>query len=253
MTISVMNGVWWAVIGVFAVGAIVIWRLGRSGKGDNQKFLTVFSVITLLYLFLYKSLLAMFTDFDFDVWNELPLQPCNLVALLAVPAILLKGRWGHILKCYCFYGGVIFAPVAFLMPVEGFSGVPVLSVNAIGFYGFHGMVLLLSISMATLKIYRPRYRDLPVAVTGLAVTGGIAHLINMILRSTVYSEANYFYTYGLEDNVIVEALRSVIPWDFVYMLPLLLVFLGLCALVTFVSSSLCGWGTYKNKNINGER
>ena len=54
----------------------------------------------------------------------------------------------------------------------------------------------------------------------------------MLLRATVYPEANYFYTYGLEGNAVLEGLRSLIPIPLVYELPLLAVMAALCAAIT---------------------
>ena len=204
-----------AVIAAFTAG---IWSVrGRMSPAmgetepparDNRKFLAAMAAFTVVYLAVYKTLLAFNPDFDFKFWNELPLQPCNVVAVLAIPAALLRGRIGRLIREFCFYGGIVFVPVALTMPVDGFSGVPLISVNAIGFYGFHGLVLALSISFGTLKVYRPEWRDIPGVLLVLSVLALPVHGINMLLRATVFPEANYFYTYGLEGNPVLEGLMS---------------------------------------------
>ena len=223
------------------VASIVgIWYFrNRLPTKENQKFLAKLAAFTVLYLAGYKTLLAFSPDFEFAFWNELPLQPCNVVAVLAIPAALSRGRIGRLLKEFCFYGGIVFTPVALVMPVDGFSGVPLLSVNAIGFYGFHGLVLVLSVSFGTLKVYRPEWRDIPGVLLILLLLALPVHGVNMLLRATVYPEANYFYTYGLEGNSVLEGLKSWIPIPLVYELPLLLVMGILCATITFLFRS--GW------------
>ena len=218
---------------LIAAFAAALWYFrGRKPANDNRGFLAGLAAFAVVYLAAYKTLLASVPDFDFVPWNELPLQPCNVVAVLGIPAALMRGRAGRALQAFCFYGGMVFAPVALAMPVEGFSGVPLLSVNAIGCYGFHGLVLTLSLSFGTLKVFDPQWRDIPVTLLTLTALSLPVHGINMLLRATVYPEANYFYTYGLEGNAVLEGLRSLIPIPLVYELPLLAVMAALCAAIT---------------------
>lgn len=243
LTISVFSATWWVTMAVIAAIIVLIWVFRanvepRKINKDDRKFLAWLSAITVCYLAGYKTLLAFSPYFDFHIWNELPLQPCNIVAVLAIPAALREDGFGRLLKSFCFYGGIVFAPVALMMPVEGFSGVPLFSVNALGFYGFHGLVLAISFSFGTLKLYKPRYRDIPGVLLVLSVLAFLAYVVNMILRATVYPDANYFYTYGLEGNPVLENLRELIPVDFLYELPLLLVMTVLCMVITFLFNGI---------------
>lgn len=211
----------------------------RAPHKDNRKFLAVLAAVTTADLAVYKTLLAFSPDFEFVFWNELPLQPCNIVAILSIPAALLDNRIGRLLKSFCFYGGIVFAPVALAMPVDGFSGVPLISINALGFYGFHGLVLALSISFGTLKVFRPQWRDIPKVLLTLTAIALPVHGINMLLRASVYPDANYFYTYGLEGNPVLEGLMSLIPLPLAYELPLLALMAALCAVINLLFRA--GW------------
>ena len=171
-------------------------------------------------------------EFDFQFWNELPLQPCNLIAILAILAAATD--W-QVLKNFCLCAGIPFAMVALLMPVDGFSQVPLFSVNAIGFYGFHGMVLALSVSFATLGVCRSRLRDIPGTAALLVGLGTAVHGVNVLLRATVFGGANYFYTFGLEGNVVLEGLWALLPMPLVYELPLLLVLIAVCLATTLLA------------------
>lgn len=148
-----------------------------------------FGAVTLAYLWGYKTLLSLSPEFDFQFWNELPLQPCNLIAILAILAAATD--W-QVLKNFCLCAGIPFAMVALLMPVDGFSQVPLFSVNAIGFYGVHGMALVLSVSFATLGGCRSRLRDIPGTAALLVGLGTAVHGVNVLLRATVLGGANYF-------------------------------------------------------------
>lgn len=230
LTVAPLNGTWWGIFALILAAIALIWLFrgrGRRSEGSNRRFLGLLALFTLLYLWGYKTLLSLQPDFDFSLWNELPLQPCNLLAALALLAAATDWRP---LKTFCLCAGIPFATVALLMPVDGFSQVPLFSVYAIGFYGFHGLVLVLAVSFGTLRVCRPRWRDVPGAAALLAGLGAAAHGVNLLLRSTVYPQANYFYTFGLEGNAVLEALWSLLPVPLIYELPLLLVLLAVCAL-----------------------
>ena len=150
-------------------------------------------------------------------------------------AILAAATDWQVLKNFCLCAGIPFAMVALLMPVDGFSQVPLFSVNAIGFYGFHGMVLALSVSFATLGVCRSRLRDIPGTAALLVGLGTAVHGVNVLLRATVFGGANYFYTFGLEGNVVLEGLWALLPMPLVYELPLLLVLIAVCLATTLLA------------------
>ena len=56
--------------------------------------------------------------------------------------------------------------------------------------------------------------------------GTAVHGVNVLLRATVFGGANYFYTFGLEGNVVLEGLWALLPMPLVYELPLLLVLIA---------------------------
>ena len=218
LTVAPLNGTWWALIALTATAIAGIWLVrgrGRKSTKDNRRFLLSFN-----------------PEFDFQFWNELPLQPCNLIAILAILAAATD--W-QVLKNFCLCAGIPFAMVALLMPVDGFSQVPLFSVNAIGFYGFHGMVLALSVSFATLGVCRSRLRDIPGTAALLVGLGTAVHGVNVLLRATVFGGANYFYTFGLEGNVVLEGLWALLPVPLVYELPLLLVLIAVCLVMTLLA------------------
>ena len=231
LTVAPLNGIWWGIFALILAAAVLVWLLrgrGRKSVGGNRRFLGLLALFTLFYLWGYKTLLSLQPDFDFQFWNELPLHPCNLLAILALLAAVTD--W-QILKTFCLCAGIPFATVALLMPVGGFDQLPLLSVSAIGFYGFHGLVLVLAVSFGTLRVCRPRWRDVPGAAALLVGLGAAAHGVNLLLRATVSPQANYFYTLGLEGNPVLEGLWALLPVPLAYELPLLLVPLAVCALV----------------------
>ena len=200
----------------------------------RQRFLAGLALLSVIWLCVYKALLWAVTDYPFSFWNELPLQPCNVVALLAISAALLQGKAARPLRAFCFYGGIVFSLAAMVQPVDGFYDIPLLSVNAIGFYGFHGLVLALAISFASWALYRPSFADTPAVLLVLTLLGGAVHLVNLLLRATVHPQASYFYTCGLEGNVVLEGLLELIPVYFLFELPLLLLMALFCGCITLL-------------------
>lgn len=234
---------WWvlllAPVALAAVIRAVRTPLERRWGGTSpcrfrQRFLAALALLSVAWLFAYKFLLWAVTDYPFEFWNELPLQPCNVVALLALPAALLRGRAAKPLRAFCFYGGIVFSLAAMALPVDGFHDIPLLSVNAIGFYGFHGLVLTLAISFAAWELYQPSFGDTPAVLLLLTLLGGAVHLVNLLLRATVYPHASYFYTCGLEGNPVLEGLLEVIPVYFLFELPLLLLMTLFCGCINLI-------------------
>ena len=207
---------------------------GTSPDRFRRHFLAALALLSVIWLFIYKGLLWVATDYPFLFWNELPLQPCNVVALLSLPAALARGRIARPLRAFCFYGGIVFALAAMAQPVDGFYDIPLLSVNAVGFYGFHGLVLVTAISFASWELYRPSLSDTPAVLLLLALLGGAVHLINLLLRATVYPQASYFYTCGLEGNPVMDWLLELIPVYFLFELPLLLLMALFCGCITLL-------------------
>lgn len=169
----------------------------------RQRSLAGLALLSVVWLCVYKGLLWAITDYPFSFWNELPLQPCNVVALLSIPAALLQGKAARPLRAFCFYG-------------------------------FHGLVLALAISFASWALYRPCFTDIPAVLLVLTLLAGAVHLVNLLLRATVYPQASYFYTCGLEGDPVLEWLLELIPVYFPFELPLLLLMAFFCGCITLL-------------------
>ena len=200
--------------------------------------MTALAGVTIVYMVLYKAGQVIQTGF---LWDKLPLHACNLAAVLALPAALAGNRrWGQPLRGFCFYGGVIFSLAAMAMPERGYDVMPLLSINALGFYGFHGLVLAQSFCFATWGLHRPAWRDLYRSPLILAAMALPVHGINLLLRATVYPQANFFYTCGLAGNPVMEWLYGLIPVPFLFELPLTLLMALLCGVMLLLSRGMEG-------------
>ncbi len=180
-------------------------------------------------------MLFLLPNYPFSIWDELPLQPCNfsllclLVGCLCDQKLLL--RWSH-----CF--GVPFALLAMLLPLESFTNISVFSPLSLGFYGHHTMVIVLCASVFFFQLVEVRYAHIMQMLGSTICVTVLCHLFNICLRNTVYPEANYFYTFGLAGNVLLETAKQYIPYDLFYLAPFLLACLLWCAGVALLEQTI---------------
>lgn len=220
MIINSFNAAWWLMIAVQVVLILLIWLVGRkkSDKARERLIIAVW-VFMVIYLTAYKYyLVELSTAYETSFWNELPLNLCQVASLLVLPAILSKSRT---LRGFCAFVGTCCSMMGMMMPVAGFYDIPLLSGESIGFYGFHGLVFVICVSLFTLRLYRPHVKDVPGIMLFLAFAALVAHGINWLLRATVFPGANYFFTYDTEGNPVLDIFRNMIDIPYVYQLPLL--------------------------------
>lgn len=219
MIINSFNAAWFLMLAVQVVliVAITLFCKGRSEEYKEKFFVGMF-IFTMLYLVVYKIYLVEFSTYETCWLNELPLNLCQVAAILMYPAVKFKK---NSLKCFCFFVGFLCTLMAMAMPVEGFYDIPLLSGDSIGFYGYHGLVFVMAVCLVTLKLCRPEAKYVLGAVGLIAVIALAVHGCNFLLRRTVFEEANYFFTYDPENNPILNLLYGFIPVGYVYLLPLL--------------------------------
>ena len=119
---------------------------------------------------------------------------------------------------FSFFVAPLGALMALLFPEPLFSGFSLFLPRIFGYYVTHAILVVCGLSLATLGFYRPDPRDIPriLKTFGLLAVG--AHLINLLLRLTVCPEANYFFTYGAEIDVL-KLFWRIIPAPLLYGLP----------------------------------
>ncbi len=224
------NGLFCAVFALFlALLAAASPILRRKSERTRRVVLSCVCVLTLIGFFLYKY--ALFTDADYDVitagmggfnwWGELPLHLCNINMILIPVAVLTNKRP---LMCFCFFAGSLGAMMALAMPSNGFDGYSLLLPRMLGFYGTHFMIVIEALSIVTLGLYKPRFRDIPMTLVTIVCIALVIFGINMLLRwSGLHPKANYFYSVETEGNFVLELFYKLLPYPFLYLLPCSLV------------------------------
>lgn len=175
-------------------------------------------IITIVYLRIYKYGLSFLKGYDYNYFNELPCYLCNLSSFCCIYAAITNNR---IFGVYCYSVGFAGALLAFLAPDPSFRDIELFSWKAMGFFGYHTMLVVNCLGFTVLGICQPMLRDV-FGVVG--ITMGLmflAHGVNFIVRKLKLCEnANYVFTYDPGDNGILLYFYKKIPIPAVYLLPL---------------------------------
>ena len=217
MILSVFSPSWFIIMAICAglcVGIPLFFR--ERSLAEREDFLYKLSFGCIVYFILYKIWLFCDPTYETSIWEELPTNLCNVGTLLMPLAIKKDVRWLRGLIFFdCFLGGLM----ALLMPSEGFYDVPFYLLRNIGYWGTHTMIVVLSLSLVTLGIYRPKFPDIPKSIGALFTLAFLNHILNTVLRATVCAESNFCFTYGIEGNPVTEWMMKLIPVPFLFLLP----------------------------------
>ncbi len=216
MRITPFSPGWWLYLGLaFGILSWLGMIFSDSSREHRLHFIFVFSICELTYLLIYKWSLRFFRE-NYSPWNELPCYLCNLSTLIS---IIASGLDLHYLQCFCLTVGVLGTMLAFLMPDGPNADLPLFSLNALGFYGYHAMLLVSCLSYHALEICTVRFSDIPVIMLITLISLIAAHCTNSWLRRSILPTANYIFTYD-PDNFVLKAAFRLLPLRFFYLLPL---------------------------------
>lgn len=170
----------------------------------------------------------------------LPLQLCNIAVFLVPAAIISKKQ---LLLDFIFYICALGAFAALLIPSSDYLGITY-SMMTISFFVFHFMIAAIPFLMMGWGMYNPvpTIRKAINLSAAILVLGGFMHGLNLLLRAIFSVEANYFFTiikYSAPTNPAFEVLSRIIPYDFLYLLPALVVlyiFMGIVYIIEALAS-----------------
>ena len=246
--IYVFSAPWFAFVGVLALVGVALYGIGRRfGEVGRRNLLIGATVGNLICFALYMVGLSTQGDFPPSVVYNMPLQLCSLVTFSLIPAIVFRVNW---LRGLCYFIGCLAGFLALFSPATGIEGVGVFTPLAIGFFGSHGMNVVIGALIAALGLYQPSYREAFKTLGWFGVLAGIMALFNIGVRATIASNANYFYFFDPEGADILVALHNLVGLPIIYLfpvLPLLIVVLLLQAAIYRSGSRLAGrlatrWG-----------
>lgn len=219
----------------------------RSYKFKRYMFMGV-AIFNFIYFIVYKLWLYLDPAFHFNIWNELPLQLCNINIILLFFAMLFDNKT---LMSFVAVIGSVGAVMAMAFPDVNFVGVPFFSLRCIGFYGTHMIIFVSSISLMTLGMYKPTFKSIPLLLLVITIIATVIFSFNVIMRVTqVYPECNYFYTYGMPGNAIFDLFWKLIPIPLLTLLPSLLILLAYISLLIGITKLIEIFKKKNNKSVN---
>ena len=225
MIIEAFNGTYFALVGLIIASAVLITFLLRKKSQDTKRrfvlgicYLNI--AIFLVYKFgLWYGTYGLPDDYVFEIWAELPLHLCN-VSLFLLPIGIYKRK--DFLLAYGVFIVPLGALLAITFPCEGFGGLNIFYPHMLGFYIFHGMLVLVGILLVSLGLFRPTFRKIPSMFGLILVMSFLAFLLSLLLRTFAGDSPfppNYFYTVGPEGISILELFWSWIPVSYLYLMP----------------------------------
>ena len=130
------KGIWYLVSLFQILLSLIFYRL--SLFVDKQKLMMHIYIFTIVFYILYKAyLICLSKTYETTIFEELPFAMCQMTLFCC-----------HLGVCFCskplmgfaFFMGLISAVMAYAMPVDGFYDISIFSFEAIGFYGYHGLL-----------------------------------------------------------------------------------------------------------------
>lgn len=215
MRITVFSPGWWFYV-ILSILGLTAFTLACRNMPDHDRLqaIMILSIIEFIILIVYKLSLRYIRS-NYNFFNELPFYLCNLSTILCIIASIDPKSY---YMGYCVSCGFFGALLAFLMPDGPNRDQLFFNPQAFGFYGYHSLLIITSLSFYTLNLYEPNFSDIGIIVLMMFLLTLLAHIVNWILRKTgLNKDANYIFTY-VPDNPVMSFLYRIIPVRFVYLL-----------------------------------
>lgn len=219
----------WILMMLFFVGTMIFLTIVFEKKDQKakDKFIYIFGIANIILFILYKVWLY-FDDYDFVIWKEFPLQLCNINMFLILIAVKTKSKF---LTAFCSYVAPLGAFMAMTFSEPAFLGNSIFLFRNIGYYGTHGIILIMGVLLFTLGYQKIKFKDIIYLIPSVLVIAFGAFLINNLFGLVVNYKTNYFFTCAPDGVSILEAFWSWTKIEYLYLWPVIPIFtLYICAL-----------------------
>jgi hypothetical protein len=186
----------------------------KSQKAKDTLIISV-GVFNVLLFIVYKYFLSI-DGYDFVIWKEFPLQLCNINMFIIPLGVILNNKY---LKTFGFYVGPLAALMAITFPEEGFTDNSILLMRNVGFYGTHGIIVIMGLLLLTLNYIELKFKDI---ISLLAITIPLSlsiSFVNMLFYKFTGVETNYFFTMHPSTVSLLHLFYNLIPIKYLYLLP----------------------------------
>jgi len=202
-------------------------------KREEKTMATVLLLISAfnagLYI-VYKFAQVADPNFHFDLLTNLPLHFCNINLILIPLAIYTKNKT---LMAYQVYFGTPLAGLALITVYPAFIGTSIFGFTTFVYFFYHSMLFAIPLILIKLRLFTPSFKNILQPTLMLVALTFFMHMFNVVLRATGLAYgANYFFTFGLEGDFFTELLWGIIPFNFFFLLPSLLLFAPYVLIIT---------------------
>ena len=230
---------------IFAL--VVVYTIGLffflKKRTENVQFNVLFSLSilsVLLFAWRWRVLLTGQELTPGEYGGLLPLELCNIGAFVLPFTVLFKKRF---LFVFSFYINLIGALLAFILVPDALHQRFFFHPQFLDFFIIHANLIAIPFAMIACGWYKFRFKDALFATTLFYILGLILLVINLFLDAISWpgDHTNYLFIMGPRGFPILNELYDLIAIPFLYLLPLVPIFLGYCVLVTLPLVKRSNW------------
>ena len=216
---------------VLTIGCYYIFR-NRTRKAKTIFMGSLIAFLLISWIIVFTLDMFLKPDIRAQWLLKLPLHMCgsNVVVfpIFFLVTTLRKKKPGLITKsmyAYFFYVSSIGALLGLVMPSADVVDVVLLKdYYAINYYLRHMIMFAIPIFWVCLGFYRPRFKHAINAIVILLIFITIAHGYNLLLSYlSVKTDppegyvVNFFYTRNTDNNIVLDLLWRIIPFEYFYL------------------------------------
>lgn len=216
MIISTFNYVYFLLLLTIALITIILYLLFKNkSKKTKDRLIIGIGIFNIILFLIYKICLSQ-DDYDFVIWNELPLHLCNINMFIIPLSIILNNKS---MKIFGFYVGPLAAIMAITFPEAEFTNNSIFLMRNIGFYGTHGIIAIMGLSLLTLGYVELKFKDFINLLTITVPLSLFIFGVNIIFYKITGYETNYFFTMNPSSVSLLHIFYNFIPIKYLYLLP----------------------------------
>jgi hypothetical integral membrane protein (TIGR02206 family) len=171
----------WAVLGLFAIGSVLLVWIGRRQTESQARLLA--RVLGVLTAALFGAKLV-YSLTAYSISQAVPLQLSDLATVAAAYALWSQRRWAYVLT---YYWGLVLSTQALISPAFASGDFP--SFQFLAFWGIHLLVVWAAIYLTWGRGMRPNWRSYWFAVATTMVWAAVAFTFNR-MAGTDYGFVN---------------------------------------------------------------
>lgn len=225
---SPFSPVFFALLGLTVLVGFILIRANKDKTEEKKRrAVGIFYGAILVIFIAYKISLIFDANYNvilkeagiggFSLWNELPLNLCNINMIFMILAMATNSK---VFKSFAFYFGTLAAFMPLVMPSAGFECYSILEPRVLGYCITHCALLLCTPLLWGLKLFKPEFKDILLTLVTAILVMFFATAVSLAFRKFgLFSGTNYFFSVDPEGNPILELFHSWIPIPGVYLLP----------------------------------